>query len=158
MSGAKKHPFQIDAWVVLPGHWHCILTLPLDGSDFSKRWHLIKSAFSRVLPKIEHLSTVRKAAGERGVWQRHFWERWMRDEVDYPRHVEYVHVNPLKHGYGKRVQNWPYSTFHRYVTAGVYPMICCGDLDVVVTGGGRLAFVRLRCVNWPYGLNQVVEK
>ena len=131
----KKHPFHIDAWVVLPEHIHCVLTLPPDDSDFSKRWRLIKSGFSRALPKTERLSTVRKAAGERGIWQRHFWEHWIRDEMDYLRHVEYVHVNPLKHGYVKRVRDWPYSTFHRYVATGVYPINWCGDLDSVVGGG-----------------------
>ena len=131
----KNHPFHIDAWVVLPEHLHCVLTLPPGDSDFSVRWRLIKSGFSRGLPKTEHRSAVRKAAGERGVWQRHFWEHWIRDEADYQRHVDYVHVNPLKHGYVKRVRDWPYSTFHRYVTAGIYPVNWCGDLDLVVAGG-----------------------
>ena len=130
----ERYPFHIDAWVVLPEHLHCVLTLPPGDSDFSTRWRLIKSGFSRALPKTERLSAVRKAAGERGIWQRHFWEHWIRDEADYQRHVDYVHVNPLKHGHVKRVQDWPYSTFHRYVEAGIYPANWCGDLDVVVGG------------------------
>jgi len=27
----------------------------------------------------------------------------IRDDLDYQRHVDYIHVNPLKHGYVKRV-------------------------------------------------------
>lgn len=76
---------------------HCVWTLPPGDSDFSLRWRLIKSGFSRALPKIERRSPVRKAAGERGIWQRRFWEHLIRDEVDYRRHVDYVHVNPVKH-------------------------------------------------------------
>jgi len=68
----NKYPFHIDAWVVLPEHMHCIFTLPEGDSDFSLRWRLIKSSFSRALPKTELLSTVRQAAGERGIWQRHY--------------------------------------------------------------------------------------
>jgi putative transposase len=130
----ERHPFQIDAWVVLPEHLHCIWTLPPGDSDFSKRWRLIKSGFSRALPHTERRSDVRKAAGERGIWQRHYWEHLIRDEADYQRHVDYVHVNPLKHGYVKRVADWPYSTFHRYVAKGMYPADWCGDPDSEVDG------------------------
>jgi len=129
-----KYPFHIDAWVVLPEHLHCVLTLPSGDSDFSLRWRLIKTGFSKALPKTERLSSVRKAAGERGIWQRRFWDHLIRDDIDYARHVDYVHVNPLKHGHVKRVQDWPYSTFHHYVERGIYPLDWCGDTDVVVGG------------------------
>jgi putative transposase len=132
----QKYPFHIDAWVVLPEHMHCVFTLPPGDSDFSLRWRLIKSAFSRALPKTESRSAVRQAAGERGIWQRHFWEHLIRDHDDYQRHVDYVHVNPLKHGLVKQVRDWPYSTFHRAVAAGIYPENWCGDCDMVVDGDG----------------------
>jgi len=129
-----KHPFHIDAWVVLPEHLHCIWTLPPGDSDFSTRWRFIKSGFSRALPKTERRSAVRSAAGERGIWQRHYWEHLIRDEADYRRHVDYVHVNPLKHGHVIQVRDWPYSTFHRYVAARIYPMDWCGDVNADVEG------------------------
>jgi putative transposase len=129
-----KYPFHIDAWVVLPEHLHCVLTLPPGDSDFSLRWRLIKTGFSKALPKTERLSSVRKAAGERGIWQRHFWEHLIRDDIDYARHVDYVHVNPLKHGHVNRVRDWPYSTFHHYVERGVYPLDWCGDTNGEVGG------------------------
>ena len=132
----QKYPFHIDAWVVLPEHMHCIFTLPPNDSDFSLRWRLIKSGFSRSLPKTEYLSPVRKASGERGIWQRHYWEHLIRDDDDYQRHIDYVHVNPVKHGYVERVQDWPYSTFHRYVESGIYPIDWCGDPSVEVSGEG----------------------
>lgn len=131
----QKHPFHIDAWVVLPEHMHCVFTLPQGDSDFSLRWRLIKSGFSRALPKTEYRSSVRKVAGERGIWQRHYWEHLIRDDNDYRRHIDYVHINPLKHGCIERVQDWPYSTFHRYVKSGVYPVDWCGDLGIEVVGG-----------------------
>ena len=87
------------------------------------------------------MPNYRRALIPGGTWfftinllQRHYWEHLIRDDADYQRHVDYVHVNPLKHGYVKRVQDWPYSTFHRYVDDGVYPADWCGDLDVVVRG------------------------
>lgn len=129
-----KYPFQIDAWVVLPERMHCVFSLPQGDSDFSLRWRLIKSAFSRALPKTESLSVSRKAHGERGIWQRHYWEHLIRDELDFQRHVDYVHVNPLKHGLVKEVRHWSYSTFHRDVACGLYPLDWCGNVEESISG------------------------
>ena len=117
-----RYPFHINAWVVLPEHLHCVWTLPPGDSDFSTRWRLIKSGFSRALPQTEYRCKVRRATGERGIWQRHYWEHVIRNDADYQRHVDYVHRNPVKHGWVQRVSDWPYSTFHRYVETGVYPL------------------------------------
>jgi putative transposase len=130
----QRWPFEINAWVVLPEHLHCVLTLPPGDSDFSLRWRLIKSGFARALPNTEKRSAIRMAAGERGIWQRRFWEHMIRDDTDYQRHVDYVHVNPLKHGHVKRVRDWPFSTFHRYVEQGIYPVDWCGDVDTTIPG------------------------
>jgi putative transposase len=113
-----SRPFHIDAWVVLPDHMHAIWTLPPDDSDYSSRWKAIKIAFAKALPKTERLSTVRATKGERGIWQRRFWEHTIRDERDYAAHMDYVHINPVKHGLVESVRDWPYSSFHRYVALG----------------------------------------
>jgi len=122
-----RHPFHIDAWVVLPDHMHCVWTLPHGDADFTLRWKVIKFAFARRLPKTEVLTATQRSRGERGIWQRRYWEHLIRDERDYRNHVDYVHRNPLKHGLVKRVVDWPYSSFHRAVAVGVYPLDWCGD-------------------------------
>ncbi|MGB5305558.1 MAG: transposase [Gammaproteobacteria bacterium] len=114
------HPFEIHGWVVLPDHLHCVLRLPAGDTDFTLRWRLIKARFSRSLPQVERRSAVRVRRGERGIWQRRFWEHLIRDEADYAAHMDYVHFNPVKHGLVKQVIDWPYSTFHRLVGEGVY--------------------------------------
>jgi len=116
-----QHPFHIDAWVVLPDHMHCIWTLPDGDADFSKRWQMIKTSFSKSLPAVERVSTARARRGERGVWQRRFWEHTIRDERDYAAHMDYVHFNPVKHGHAGTVADWPYSSFRRCVEHGLYP-------------------------------------
>ena len=63
------------------------------------------------------------------------WEHYIRDDLDYQRHIDYVHVNPLKHGYVQRVTDWPYSSFHRYVAKGIYLENWCGDVNLDVEGG-----------------------
>ena len=117
----RKHPFIIHAWVVLPEHMHCVIELPEGDDDFATRWRLIKTGFSKAMPKTERLSAVRVKRGERGIWQRRFWEHLIRDERDFAAHIDYVHINPVKHGCVGRVQDWQYSTFHRYVTQGIWP-------------------------------------
>jgi putative transposase len=106
---------------------HCVWTLPPGDDDFSNRWKAIKIRFVQKIPAIEHHSKVRTNKGERGIWQRRFWEHAIRNERDYANHIDYVHVNPLKHGYVTRVKEWPYSSFHRYVKEGVLPANWAGD-------------------------------
>ena len=116
-----NYPFDIHGWVVLPDHLHCIIQLPHDDCNFSLRWRLIKSGFSKSLLPVERRSKVRLRRGERGIWQRRFWEHLIRDEQDYVAHMDYVHINPVKHSLVGQVADWPYSTFHRLVETGLYP-------------------------------------
>jgi putative transposase len=122
-----RHQFAIDAIVVLPDHLHAIWTLPEGDADFAMRWRLIKSAFSRALPHGERVSASRASKGERGIWQRRYWEHTLRDQRDVERHADYIHFNPVKHGFVARVQDWQYSSFHRMVRLGVYPQDWAGD-------------------------------
>ncbi|MBV8660058.1 MAG: hypothetical protein JO142_19735 [Burkholderiales bacterium] len=84
-------------------------------------------SFSKKVPLTERRSDVRVQRGERGIWQRRYWEHLIRDEADYRAHMDYVHINPLKHGLVRRVADWPHSTFHRWVAQGVYPHDWAGD-------------------------------
>ena len=122
----RRHPFLIHAWVVLPEHMHCVIELPAGDAEFALRWRLIKAGFSKGLPVDEWRSSVRVRRGERGIWQRRYWEHLVRDEADFHAHVDYAHINLVKHGLVERVVDWPYSTFHRLVTQGVYPLDWAG--------------------------------
>jgi putative transposase len=117
----EEHPFTIDGFVALPDHLHYIWTLPKGDSDFATRWRLIKSTFSRKcswgFPQETEISRMKK--GERTIWQRRYWEHVIKDDLDFGRHMEYIHYNPVKHGLVSAPRDWPYSSFHRYVRAGV---------------------------------------
>ena len=115
----SSHPFHIDAMVVLPDHFHLLMTLPPDDANFSTRIRAIKSAFSRQHPKSELIRASRESKRERGIWQRRFWEHLIRDDRDYANHVDYIHINPVKHGYVKRAVDWRHSTIHRFIERGV---------------------------------------
>src|SRR4051812_6074552 len=127
-SVRQRHPFYIHGWAVLPEHLHCVIELPPDDMNFATRWRLIKTEFSKTLPKVERLSAVRAARGERGIWQRRYWEHLIRDERDMQAHMDYLHFNPVKHGLVRRLADWPHSTFHKLVTAGIYPPSGAGGM------------------------------
>lgn len=114
-------PFEIIAIVVLPDHLHCVWRLPECDSDNATRWRHIKSVFSKGLPKAERISVSRVKRQERGIWQRRFWEHLITDENDLMNHINYVYLNPVKHGYVAKVKDWPHSSFHRDVRRGIYP-------------------------------------
>ena len=124
----KRHPFKIEAFVLLPDHLHCIWTLPQGDADFSTRWRLIKSYFSRHIGFVGWVeernptkkTTSRSKKNEKSIWQRRFWEHLIRNHEDLRRHVEYIHYNPVKHGLTEAPGDWDYSSFHRYVYKGMY--------------------------------------
>jgi putative transposase len=118
----QRHPFDIDAIVLLPDHLHCIWTLPENDANFSMRWRLIKTYFSRHCPESHkcYRSLARLKKQEQAIWQRRFWEHQIRNERDFERHVDYIHYNPVSHQLVDAPCNWPYSSFRRYVEQGVY--------------------------------------
>jgi putative transposase len=117
----SRHPFKLDALVVLPDHFHVLMTLPEGDSNFSKRISLIKSSFTRKVPKMESLSSSRIRNRERGIWQRRFWEHVIQSSEDYEAHYHYILFNPVKHGHVDNASDWPYSTIHRDIERGLIP-------------------------------------
>ena len=109
----QRFPFEIDAMVVLPEHIHSVWTLPAGDSDFPVRWRLIKMKFSKSIAPGESLDVTRQVRGERGIWQRRYWEHLIRDERDLAHHIDYCWFNPVKHGLVANVEDWPFSSFHR---------------------------------------------
>jgi len=119
----SRYPYEPIAFCLMPEHLHCIWRLPEDDANYSIRWSLIKGMFTRRYrrgDRRESMPLSRTRKGEACVWQRRFWEHRIRDEPDLVRHINYVHNNPLKHGLVKRLEDWPWSTYHRYVREGFY--------------------------------------
>ena len=123
----QRWPFRIDAMVLLDNHLHAIWILPEGDTRYSARWGWIKKKFTKAYLAADGDEQARSGSRirqrRRGVLQRRFWEHALRDEEDYARHFDYIHYNPVKHGYVESVQDWPYSTFHRWVKQGVYPQL-----------------------------------
>ena len=133
----QKRPFTIDAVVLLPDHFHMIWTLSTNDGDFSLRWRQIKAQFTETYLAAGGTEGPRSASRqkrkERGIWQRRFWDHVIRDELDFERHLDYIHYNPVKHGYVTCPNEWPYSSFQRWVKCGVYETdwSCSNDKELV---------------------------
>ncbi|MBI3771672.1 MAG: transposase [Gammaproteobacteria bacterium] len=124
----RERPMNIDAMVVMPDHLHAVWTLPPGDEDYAGRWRMIKSRYTRTLARAG-VEMMRNEKGEYDLWQRRYWEHTVRDEKDLERCVDYIHYNPVKHGWAKRVNEWPYSTLHRYVQKGIYPVDWAGAVN-----------------------------
>jgi putative transposase len=133
----NQYPFCIDALAVLPDHLHALWTLPPGDANYAIRWSLVKRQVSQ---SARHLIVQAQSASqskrrEIGFWERRYWEYQIRDDADFARHVDYVHYNPVKYGLVEHVRDWPYSTFHRHVRLGTYPIGWAGG-DAIAAGGG----------------------
>jgi len=136
-----KHPFEIDAWVLLPDHIHCIWTLPEGDADYSMRWGLIKAGFSKRMNKAvgrahPTVNPSRDKHRESAYWQRRFWEHSIRGQKDYNAHMDYILFNPVKHRLVSSPKDWEYSSFHRLVIEGVYDIEWGSAQDMDFTGVG----------------------
>ncbi len=127
----SRHPFIIDAIVVLPDHLHCLWTMPSGDNDYPMRWNAIKIHFTRYCAAEYKIpaSAARKRKREHAIWQRRYWEHEIRDDLDFERHCDYIHWNPVKHGLVIHARDWPYSSFHRFVNLGVYSHGWAGLLE-----------------------------
>ncbi len=129
------YPFETVAICILPDHLHAIWSLPMGDWNFAVRWSLVKSKFSRALPTADLRSRSQIAKRDKGIWQRRYWEHAIRNDDDLVRHVDYIHFNPVKHGYVSQVREWPHSSFHRYVERGLLPLDWGGNVNASETAG-----------------------
>jgi putative transposase len=110
-----RKPFHVDAWVVLPDHAHAIWTLPPGDHDCATRWRAVKIAFSKALNKT---GLVLAGASDATVWERHYRDYRVGDDDEYAALIDYVHSNPMRHGFCQNAVEWPWSSLHRFVAAG----------------------------------------
>jgi putative transposase len=132
----SRRPFETVAICILPDHLHAIWALPDGDNDFSTRWALIKSGFSRGI-EARPRSPSKIVKREKGIWQRRYWEHAIRNEDDLERHIDYIHFNPVKHGHVSRVADWPHSSFHRYVEQGLLKLDWGGDMKEITRSFGE---------------------
>ena len=119
----RDHPFTIDAFVLLPDHFHTLWTLPRFDADYSARMSRIKRAFTKAWRisggSEQPITTAEQEENRAGIWQPRFWEHTCDDVDDFDIRFDYIHFNPVKHGYVACPVHWPHSSIHRWIKHGV---------------------------------------
>ncbi|MGJ8621381.1 MAG: REP-associated tyrosine transposase [Yoonia sp.] len=139
----KRWPFAIDAAVILPNKLHMIWTLPEDDADYSKRWRLLKSGFSRNVPPPDYVPPHQQRRGEKGIWQRRFWEHHIRDADDLALHMHLIRSAPIHAGLTKKPGDWPYSSYARSAARTTAPVPSSPNPETAVRSTRRLRIVAI---------------
>lgn len=120
----NQFPFKTIAVCLMPDHIHCLWKLPEGDADYSTRWNRIKGFFSKKylkeVGKVAELSSLQSKRREAGIWQRRFWEHTIQDGDDLDAHLDYIHYNPVKHGFVDKPVDWKWSSIHRFIQNGFY--------------------------------------
>ena len=111
----------------MPDHLHAVIRMDDATADFPRLWQDIKKGFTRRT----------SPPGSASAWQSRYWERTVRDEAELQAFVDYVHINPIKHGLVKALVDWPHSSFHRYVRKGWLPLDWAAPCGVTGRFGER---------------------
>ncbi len=131
---ARERPWEMEGIVLLPDHLHMLWRLPEGDPDYSTRMAVMKKRFTRAYLAggggEANVPDGQRRHRLRGVWQRRFWEHTIRDGRDFRVHLDYIHVNPVKHGLVERPVDWPWSSFHRYLGQGWYEPNWCGRVEL----------------------------
>ena len=126
MQIKENDPFNIIAIVILPEHIHMIIQLPDEDSHYSRKIAKIKREFGKefleINPHEVHLTESNLNRKERGIWQRRFWEHKIRNQDDLKKHIDYIHINPVKHGDVQKIADWKWSSFLKFVRNGYYQL------------------------------------
>lgn len=109
-----RKPFHVDGWVVLPDHAHAMWTLPPGDHDCSSRWRAVKIAFSKALRK-----SLAAAQADGAIWTRQYQEFRVASDAEYASLIDYMHTNPVRHGLCPCAHDWPWSSVHRFISAGL---------------------------------------
>ena len=130
----RERPWDMTGIVLLPDHLHMLWRMPRGDTDYSGRISVLKRRFTQAYlaggGREAPVSTAQRAKRFRGVWQRKFWEHTIRDARDFRMHLDYIHLNPVKHGLAETPRDWAWSSFHRYVEQGMYEPDWCGRVDL----------------------------
>ena len=113
-TAQEKYPFSMVGYVFLPDHLHMLIK-PEPGVTHSEIMHSLKPNFTKVYKQ------ARSIVGPEHFWQRRYWDHIVRDEDDFGRHLDYIHYNPVKHGYVTRPEEWLDSSYCHWRQRGAYP-------------------------------------
>lgn len=111
----KKYDFDIFSIVVMHDHIHMIIK-PKDINEYPKIIGQIKIYFTKNANIKYEMNNNREAT----IWQRRYYEHTIKNEEDLYKHLDYIHFNPIKHGYVKSAKDWKHSSFDKFIKMKYY--------------------------------------
>ena len=106
--------FELSAFVLLPDHFHLLIKTNDPQGNFSKIVKSIKGNFTANYKNFYNLNE------QISLWQPKFWDHVIRNENDLKNHLDYIHWNPVKHGYVAEPDLWESSSFKKWINEGLY--------------------------------------
>lgn len=127
----EKYAYDVVASVILNEHCHIIISTE-NPNNIPKIIRVIKFNFSISVPQ-EYVDKTQMSEsaikrGEKGIWQRRYYDHIIRSEEDLNRHLDYIHYNPMKH-YNIAPKDWKFSSFNKFVKLGIYDINWCNFSD-----------------------------
>ena len=114
MRRAKEHhPFEMRAYVFGKEHFHLLIYVPAT-TNVSKLLQSIQRNYTRNYKQVHAITR------SLNLWQRGFWDHVIRDGDDLANHFDYIHYNPVKHGWVTKPEDYAHSSFLEYVKRGWY--------------------------------------
>jgi putative transposase len=105
-NAAKKYKVKVYAWVVLSNHYHLLFQFK-EEQNLGKFTSFINGGSSFEL-------NVSENKRGRKIWWN-YWDNCIRDERTFYRRFNYIHHNPVKHGYVKKCENYEFSSYNHYL-------------------------------------------
>jgi len=101
----NEYKWELHHWVILDNHYH-LLVKSREGKDLSKIMRQIHSFSGYHIKQVTHT--------EQRIWWN-YWDYCPRDEKDYLIRLNYLLINPVKHGYSTNLYDYPFSSFHQHI-------------------------------------------
>ena len=122
-----RYNYEIIAGIVMSDHLHILMQTD-KASDYAKIISSFKSNFSRLMPKNINQTQCQLDRREKGIWQRKYYDHIIRDEMDFNKHLDYIHYNSVKH-LNISPKDWKFSSFKKFVKQGFYQEDWCNFDD-----------------------------
>ena len=106
------YPHELQAFVILPDHFHFLIKP--DDCSFSKIMHSLHRNFTN------YYKTYYQINESISLWQNRFYDHVIRNDEDWRKHMDYIHYNPVKHGYAQKPELWTYSSYQDCVKKNWY--------------------------------------
>jgi putative transposase len=108
----QKYPFELLALVILPDHFHLLL------KQIDYTFSAIMLSFKKRLT--DNFKKLNAITSNYNFWQGRFWDHIIRNDEDFKKHLDYIHYNPVKHGYVSKPEDWEYSIYRKWLERGAY--------------------------------------